>query len=285
MACRKRRSTSTALQAPASFGLAMLVATLIWPLSCSAQTAHFAEKARDSIVYIFFDTVDQANGVKTPVQGTGFIVSPGGYVLTASHLFRAWRKQTDAHRRTHLIKGSRYDKPGYTKENWLVLDVINLGDSDAEDVALLKFPQLGSRYEPAPICLDASDRMKLGDSLLAYGFPEDQNFQPVPGILGTQNAAGGRWAAAIAFTDGMSGGPVYNADGFVIGIVKGGLGNTDAVRFISPIRHAFNYLMAAGLVQKCDAVAPPKKEEKADSEDILWTFVQEDFSLEKAQSF
>lgn len=49
-------------------------------------------KARESIVYIFFDVTDPETGANTRVQGTGVIVSPEGHVLTASHLFRHWNK-------------------------------------------------------------------------------------------------------------------------------------------------------------------------------------------------
>jgi hypothetical protein len=136
------------------------------------------------------------------------------------------------------IKRTRYDKPGYIKESPLILEPISLGDGDAEDVALLKLPHLGGRYETAPICLEASDRVRIGHSLMAFGFPADQNFQPIPGTFGTQNALGGRWAATSAFTEGTSGGPIYDANGIVVGLIKGGLTNTDAVRFITPIRHA-----------------------------------------------
>jgi hypothetical protein len=49
----------------------------------------------------------------------------------------------------------------------------------------------------------------------------------------------------------MSGGPVYNANGHVIGIVKGGLDGTDAVRFITPIEFAKPVLYPP-FVEQCD---------------------------------
>jgi hypothetical protein len=109
---------------------------------------------------------------------------------------------------------------------------------------------------------------------MAFGFPHNQNFQPVPGVLGTQNAEGGRWAAASAFAEGMSGGPVY-IGATVVGLVKGGLEGTNAVQWVTPIRHANSFLLSAGFVDKCEPVAisspcspPPQLKANSDIEEI-----------------
>lgn len=85
---------------------------------------------------------------------------------------------------------------------------------------------------------------KVGDQVLALGFPLNQNFQPIPATLGTANALGGRWAATSAFDHGMSGGPVYS-NNFVVGLVKGGLEGTNSVQWITPIGHAKTALATA----------------------------------------
>ena len=72
----------------------------------------------------------------------------------------------------------------------------------------------------------------------------------MPGVLGTQNAEGGRWAAAIAFAEGMSGGPVYGSKGTVVGLVKGGL-HVDAVKWVTPIQHAITLLQMASYSETC----------------------------------
>ena len=124
-------------------------------------------------------------------------------MLSAAHIFRGWSKQTDAHKKEYPIKATRYDKPGYTSESWLVLNPVRLGDADQQDVALLKLPQLSKKFDVAPICLSVGDNVRIGDPFISFGFPVDQSFQPVPGTLGTQNAAGGLWLAASAFLEGM----------------------------------------------------------------------------------
>lgn len=215
-----------------------------------AQTPNSADQARKSIVYIFYDAIDPNTGAKSTIQGTGFIVSPRGYVLTASHLFREWNKEPDVDHADNPIHATLRDKLDYVPEHPLRLEPINIGDPDREDVALLKLPDpIAKDYDTAPICFHNLDAAKLGDHLTAYGFPHNQSFQPVSGDLGPQNAPGGRFSAASAFTAGMSGGPVY-IGGTVIGLVKGGL-DTDAVKWITPIRHAMNQLQVAGYAERC----------------------------------
>ena len=235
-------------------------ALLLLVLACGAPSA-FANKwgqVQQSTVYIFFDVTDPATGAKATIQGTGFVVSRLGYVLTASHLLRDWNRQSQSEKEKNPIRGTLGDKPGYVSTSPLNLAVINPGNPDSEDIALLKLPDPSrdavQGYLPAPVCMAVSPEVAMGDAFTAFGFPLGQNIQPVPGILGTKNADGGRWAAASAFAGGMSGGPVYDASGNLIGLVKGGSADTEAVRWITPIRHAENLLRIAGVGQECSSI-------------------------------
>ena len=216
------------------------------------------DQAQQSTVYIFFDVTDPATGAKTAIQGTGFVVSRLGYVLTTSHLLRDWNKQSNWEKEKNPIRASLGDKPGYVSGSPLNLAVVNSGYPDSEDVALLKLPDpdrnSAQGYSPVPICLASPQEMAMGDAFLAFGFPLGQNIQPVPGILGTKNAEGGRWAAAAAFAEGMSGGPVYDTAGNLIGLINGGVASTEAVRRITPIRHAENLLRIAGASPECASI-------------------------------
>jgi S1-C subfamily serine protease len=229
-------------------------------LTCGAPSP-FAQKwdqVRQSTAYIYFDVTDPATGAKATVQGTGFVVSRLGYVLTAAHLLRDWSRQTQAEKDDNPIRASLGDKPGYVTASPLILSVISPGNPDSPDFALLKLPDPDRHavqgYNPAPICLTSLQESAMGDAFLAFGFPLGKNIQPVPGVLGTKNADGDRWAAAGAFANGMSGGPVYDAGGNLIGMVKGGLTETEAVRWITPIRHAENLLRMAGVSQECSGI-------------------------------
>ena len=218
----------------------------------------YADKARQSIVYIYFDVTDPNTGAKSTIQGTGFVVSPEGYVLTASHLLREWLNQTATDQLLNPIKGTLRDKPGFETESPFNLQIVELSDPNIEDVALLKLPHPTAQpYPTAAICLRNAETTKLGDDLVAFGFPLGQNFQPVSATIGTQNAPGGRWAAAGPFTEGMSGGPVYNSKGSVVGIVGGGSESGGAANWITPLRYAARLLVSSAFEENCETAEEP----------------------------
>lgn len=214
------------------------------------STSDLAELAQQSIVYIHYDVTDGAGNDPEEIQGTGFVVSKDGHVLTAAHVIREWLKQPLAMRQANPIKASLSDKPGTARHPPLTLEFVSERAGASEDVALLRILD-AVPYVPAAICFQAAPLARTGDPIFAYGFPYRQGFQPVSGHLGTQTAPGGRWFAASAFTHGMSGGPVYYiSHALVMGIVKGGLEGTDAVRWITPIAHARPLLETAGGFQE-----------------------------------
>lgn len=212
------------------------------------------ELSRRSIVYILFDVTD-SQGQKERKQGTGFIISPTGYILTAAHLFREWEKQTSA---------SKFDNPIYawiggrkneTGESERVLQLINPGNPSYDDIALLKLPDPArDLYPSVRICLSGQAMDKTGDSVKAFGFPLNHSFQPVPVTLGTRSS--GHWAAEGNLSRGMSGGPVYNEKGTVMGLVRAGIPGSDAVNFITPISYAGAMLIQAGVTDQCDPPQP-----------------------------
>ncbi len=230
-----------------------------------AKEATLTDRAQQSIVYIWFEVTNPATGAKSLVYGTGFIVSETGYVLTASHLFRDWEKQMEVNKKQNLIKGSLRNKEGLVTESPLTLEVINPGNAEYEDVALLKLPGAVQSFSVASICLREASAARGGDKIMGYGFPQNEPFQGVEGTLGTTNAPRGRWAVSAPFTYGMSGGPVYDKRGFVVGLIRGGIPGTPAVTWITPIQHAIGLLNQAGY--KDCALPPPQTDPSARQSD------------------
>jgi hypothetical protein len=235
-------------------GLTVFAACCIGINGAVSQAPSPAEIARSSIVYIYLDVTDPGTGAIKHVQGTGFIVSKTGYVLTAAHLFREWVHQRDVDKKNNVIKSSLRDKPGRSLIPPLDLSIVDHGDPDGTDVALLRLPDSGPEYTPASICRSRTPH--IGDNFTAYGFPFDNPFQPVPGTLGTGGGPGGRYLATSAFDHGMSGGPIYDSNGVVVGLVEGGL-DSDAVRWITPIGFAENLFAIARVPDSCDPGPSP----------------------------
>ncbi|MEJ2117969.1 MAG: serine protease, partial [Alphaproteobacteria bacterium] len=191
------------------------------------------------------------------VNGTGFVVS-SHYVLTAAHVFEKLNELPLEQRKNVIIRGSLLDKPGDGGSSPFPLTIADQSEAEDHDIVLLRLPDNTAILSVAPICLNRPDRtVAPGEEIFAFGFPYNENFQPVRGTLGTQNAPGERWFASIAFAPGMSGGPVYSAKGYVMGLVNGGLENTDAVRYITPLKFATRLLRGFGFTEKCDAPGEP----------------------------
>jgi hypothetical protein len=219
-----------------------------------AQADELGKSAQQSIVYVYYDLPGSALASGRHIQGTGFVISKRGYLLTAAHLFEDWAKLSPTDQAAHPIQGALRSNPAFVHGVVFKLISVHLGDPKNEDVALFKIPedQVGQEFPWAPICL-SQQLPSVNDSLQAFGFPLDQDFQGKPVTLGKMDAQGGRWAADSPFTFGMSGGPVYWR-GNVVGLVEGGViqGGTSAeeAKWITPIRLAHLLLdMAEGFVE------------------------------------
>ncbi len=203
--------------------------------------ARAQEINQDAMVSLTVKCLDENTGAIRVSRGTGFIISDEGYVLTAHHVLACRFKDGDDVsnlRRTGIFGriGSIHEPPDRT------LELVKL---DAQsDVAVLKI--LGtSQYPSTTLCIP--DAPKAGSTFSAAGFPEDSDYQPITGTYGNTNAKGGRWAAAAPFAAGMSGGPVFQ-NGQVVGLIKGGRENVEAIRTITPLFLAKSVIESSGAV-------------------------------------
>ncbi|MGE0474323.1 MAG: serine protease [Nitrospirales bacterium] len=197
----------------------------------------WAEKARQSVVFIKIPVTDPIGGGVDNLTATGFIISKDGHILTAQHILKKWLDQSPSQKTENEIKGR---VGGNTSDEIYPLTPVSFDDH--KDVLLMKLKSDRNDFEPLPLCFyqDISE----GSSFVAVGYPLGNDLQVTDGIIGNNNADGGRWAVNSDFTFGMSGGPVFNMNG-VIGIVKGGEEGEPALRWITPIRLASNYLKDA----------------------------------------
>jgi hypothetical protein len=220
---------------------------------------------QDAMVALTVKCLDKATGAVRDSRGTGFIVNEDGYVLTAHHVVACESKDNRKWSRTGIFGriGSIHE-PGERQ-----LEAVRL---DAQsDVAVLKI--LGkSQYPSLAVCIP--DTPKAGLTFSAAGFPEDSDYQPITGVVGNTNASGGRWAAAAPFTAGMSGGPIVQ-NGQVIGLIKGGRENVEAIRTITPLflakwaiesSGAVNSIAACGTAQPNGNIAQDAKTDGSTSE-------------------
>ncbi len=136
-------------------------------------------------------------------QGTGFIVSADGYILTANHLVGDAEKV--------LVK------QGNNQE----VEAKVIGTDPASDVAVIKIDGKDLPF----LELADSDKLEVGEWVLAIGNPFGLTHTVTAGIVSAKGRSGFQLAeyedyiqTDAAINPGNSGGPLLNLDGKVVGI-------------------------------------------------------------------
>ncbi len=162
-------------------------------------------------------------------SGSGFIITPDGYILTNHHVIQNADSVTVA-----LYDGTTYDATvvGYDASN---------------DLAVLKV----DAQDLSPVVIGDSDNLNVGDSVVAIGNPLGElTFSLTSGTVSALNRevtfSGNRKMDLIqtdcAINSGNSGGALFNLYGEVIGITNakysssGGEASIDNIGFAIPIK-------------------------------------------------
>lgn len=245
----------------------------------SAQTLpeKWGKEVRKTIIYIDVPITDNETGGVKHIIGTGFIISKEGHLLTANHIFKEWNAQSASEKNKNKIYGRI---GGNTSTEVFPLETI--GDADiVGDVVLMKLLSPPKVFSRLPLCFNTN--ISEGEGVVAYGFPMGNDLQPTHGTIGNKNGTGGRYSANSDFTYGMSGGPVFNQTG-VIGIVKGGLENEPAVRWITPIRFSRNLVNKAPDFLECTVSQESTIAEKQLRRELIFRVKQIDEALVNAEN-
>jgi S1-C subfamily serine protease len=139
--------------------------------------------------------------IKTDVaQGTGFVITDDGYVVTNAHV---------------LVGGHEVYAINSDKE---ILQAEFIGYDGNLDVALLKVDSMDSS-----LTLSNSDDVQIGEKVIAIGNPLGLQFSVSEGIVSGLHRAGSNDKSVYIQTDaalnpGNSGGPLINKEGYVIGM-------------------------------------------------------------------
>nr|WP_233712940.1 DegQ family serine endoprotease [Amaricoccus solimangrovi] len=139
---------------------------------------------------------------RSTALGSGFIISADGYIVTNNH----------------VIDGADEIRIEFLDGNSLPAKVV--GTDTRTDVALLKIDS----PDPLPfVHFGDSDKMRVGDWVMAIGNPLGQGFSVSAGIVSARNRTlQGSYDDFIqtdaAINRGNSGGPLFNTNGEVIGV-------------------------------------------------------------------
>jgi S1-C subfamily serine protease len=185
-------------------------------------------------------TVTQASG-----QGSGFVISSDGYILTNAHVVSSQGPV--------YVAFSNNDKAQATV----------VGSDPSTDVALLKVNVSAAALHP--MTLGSSANIQVGDEVVAIGNPFGLDRTVTSGIISALNrqitspsdtAINGAIQTDAAINHGNSGGPLLNMQGQVIGInsqiADSGVNANVGVGFAIPIdlvKSVADQLKAHGTIQ------------------------------------
>ena len=156
-------------------------------------------------------------------EGSGFLISPDGYVLTNQH----------------VVGGSKYVKLRWSDGSESLGEVIR--SSQPRDVAIIKTDFRGHK----PLRL-RSQPVAISEDIYAIGSPTGSKFQSsvTKGIVSAMRVMGGfnYIQSDVGVTHGNSGGPIVDAKGQVVGMTVSGREDAKMLNFFIPIREALDFL-------------------------------------------
>jgi 2-alkenal reductase len=198
-------------------------------------------------VYAFYDAGENAS------QGSGFVVSDKGYVLTSAHVITTAGNGTASKAADRVYVGFKDgDRVRASVIGWDVFD----------DVGLLRVEP--EAHSLAPVPLGDSSKVVVGEPVAAMGSPFGNEDSLAVGVVSATRRSILSLTSQYMVTDaiqtdapithGNSGGPLFDARGRVIGInaqIRSSSGEAEGVGFAMPInaaRRSMEQLVANGRV-------------------------------------
>ena len=186
-------------------------------------------------------------------QGSGFVVTNSGYILTSAHVVTDVAESGKATEASNVYIAFRDGDR---------IEAEIIGWDGYDDVALLRVDPKAHALEPVP--LGDSSRVRAGDPVAAMGSPFGNEDSIAVGVVSAIRRSIDSLVSIYRVVDaiqidapithGNSGGPLFDARGRVIGInaqIRSDSGNAEGVGFAIPInaaKRSMAQLIATGRV-------------------------------------
>jgi serine protease Do len=175
--------------------------------------------------------------VKTAVgQGTGFVVSSQGHLITNYHVVEG---ETKVYVTLFRLSKSGYEKHELKKARILALQPLR-------DIALLQLDLKELEGDPPkPVVISDREDLRVGDMVFAIGNPLGLERSVTQGIVSSTTRTIGHMRLIqtdASINPGNSGGPLFNLRGEVIGIACAGATMFDGLAFGIPARDLVDFL-------------------------------------------
>jgi len=192
-------------------------------------------------IYAYFGNAS-STGDGPASQGSGFVVSPEGYVLTNSHVIT-----TAGEASSDDVRPAGQVFVGFPDGDRVVAKIV--GWDVFDDVGLVKVDPKEHALRPVPLGDSAS--VVVGEPVAAIGSPFGKENSLAVGVVSATNRSiesltslydlTGAIQTDAPINKGNSGGPLFDAEGRVIGInaqIRSQSGNGEGVGFAVPINAA-----------------------------------------------
>jgi S1-C subfamily serine protease len=182
-----------------------------FPSSGGKKISDIYEGAKHGVVQVTSTSVVSDNlfgAQEQQAQGSGFVIDKDGHAVT----------------NYHVVQGAKKVQVSFSDEEQMNATVV--GTDPSTDIAVLKIQGAMSR-SLTPLVLGDSNRVKVGDAVVAIGNPFGLERTVTAGIVSALQrqiqAPNGFQIDEVIQTDaainhGNSGGPLLNANGDVIGV-------------------------------------------------------------------
>src|SRR5881227_83095 len=237
---KRTRTVVVKAQTAAPAALPASAASKVAPISGKGFDPEriFAERS-PGVVTIFAYFGDPASQATEISQGSGFVISAKGYILTNSHVITNAGESNRVRAADHLyVEFADGNRAEAKIVGWDLYD----------DVGLLRIDPKADRLAPVPLGQSAS--VVVGEPVAAIGSPLGNENSLAVGVVSAIHRSIQSLTSRYqlidaiqtdaAITHGNSGGPLFDARGRVIGInaqirSQSGTGNDSGVGFAVPI--------------------------------------------------
>jgi S1-C subfamily serine protease len=242
----------------AALVFAMIIGAVGGIALSSRKGADFVEVARQNssaVVFIRSEyTVLDSSGqaiVSDSRTGTGFVVTSSGLIVTNRHLIRDWEYNQAFTGATGQTTKIEVIFPGSRRDEALPAHLYKLSANKETDVAILKIdppenmPVLSRRIEPS------SEHIWQGADVVVIGYPLGLDLLQLTGetlvvpslMVGVVSRVNpGMIQLSLRAYNGNSGGPVFDGQGRVLGILTANVRTAQDLTLCTPIETALELI-------------------------------------------
>ena len=196
---------------------------------------------------------------KSGSTGSGFFVSKLGHIITNEHVVRKCGSVTVGDNTNNQVSASVLEKDKRNDLALLRISSTKMASAETKSlISKLNVQKLGLKLVPlASEGLVRSDDVELGEDVLVAGYPYGELFSDTikvtKGIVSANKGMGddrGQFQMDAAVQSGNSGGPIYDENGNIVGVVVSQLDPLKVAKTIGSLPQNVNFGIKASTVRQ-----------------------------------